>query len=131
VAQLSQPEALREAVLRALDNGSSRMLISLLEGGDWSVQGNDLVIKVESSPAMIDMSISVDARRIMIAIASGVLGRAVKVKVVPGTGAQTTAPRTPTVGGRGRAEQDPVVQRMRQKFGAEIRTIIDHTNKRA
>ena len=128
--QLSQPDALREAVLRALDNGGSRMLISLLEGGEWSVQGNDLVIKVESSPAMIDMSISADARRVMIATASGVLGRAVKVKVVPGVVAQTTVPRTPTIGGRGRAEQDPVVRRMREKFGAEIRTIIDHTTKR-
>jgi len=128
--QLSQPDPLREAVLRALDNGSSRMLISLLDSGEWSVQGNDLVIKVDSSPTMIDMSISADARRLMIATASGVLGRAVKVKVVPGAVAQTAAPRTPTVGGRGRAEQDPVVQRMHEKFGAEIRTIIDHTSKR-
>jgi DNA polymerase-3 subunit gamma/tau len=128
--QPSQPDALREAVLRALDNGSSRMLISLLDSGEWSLQGNDVVIKVDSSPTMIDMSISADARRLMIATASGVLGRAVKVKVVPGAVAQTAAPRTPTVGGRGRAEQDPVVQRMREKFGAEIRTIIDHTTKR-
>jgi DNA polymerase-3 subunit gamma/tau len=128
--QSSQPDALREAVLRALDNGSSRMLLSLLDGGEWSVQGNDLVIKVDSSPTMIDMSISADARRLMIATASGVLGRAVKVKVVPGVVAQTATPRAPTVGGRGRAEQDPVVQRMREKFGAEIRTIIDHTSKR-
>jgi DNA polymerase-3 subunit gamma/tau len=126
----SQPDALREAVLRALDNGSSRMLISLLDSGDWSIQGNDVVIKVDSSPTMIDMSISADSRRLMVATASGVLGRAVKVKVVPGAAAQTSVPRTPTVGGRGRAEQDPVVQRMREKFGAEIRTIIDHTSKR-
>jgi DNA polymerase-3 subunit gamma/tau len=126
----SQPDVLREAVLRALDNGSSRMLISLLDSGDWSIQGNDVVIKVDSSPTMIDMSISADSRRLMVATASGVLGRAVKVKVVPGAVAQTSVPRTPTVGGRGRAEQDPVVQRMREKFGAEIRTIIDHTSKR-
>ena len=79
---------------------------------------------------MIDMSVSADARRIMIATASGVLGRAVKVKVVPGGVLQPAATRPAAVGGRGRAEQDPVVKRMREKFGAEIRTIIDHTNKR-
>jgi hypothetical protein len=33
-------------------------------------------------------------------------------------------------GGRSRAEQDPVVQRMREKFGAEIRTVIDYREKR-
>jgi hypothetical protein len=33
-------------------------------------------------------------------------------------------------GGRGRAEQDPVVQRMKEKFGAQIRTVIDYREKR-
>jgi len=33
-------------------------------------------------------------------------------------------------GGRNRAEQDPIVRRMREKFGAEIRTIIDYTDKK-
>jgi DNA polymerase-3 subunit gamma/tau len=129
--QLSQPDALREAVLRSLDHGSNRMLISLLEAGEWRIEANDLVIKVESSATMIDMSVSADARRIMIATAGGVLGRAVKVKVVPGGVAQPAATPAPAVGGRGRAEQDPIVKRIREKFGAEIRTIIDHTNKRS
>jgi len=30
---------------------------------------------------------------------------------------------------RSRASDDPVVQRMREKFGAEIRTVIDHREK--
>jgi len=38
-------------------------------------------------------------------------------------------PRT-TVSGRSRAEQDVVVQRLREKFGAEIRTVIDYKEKR-
>jgi len=29
------------------------------------------------------------------------------------------------IGGRGRAEQDAVVRRLQEKFGAEIRTVID------
>ena len=129
--RLSQPDALREAVLRSLDNGSNRMLISMLEAGEWRTEGNDLVIKVQSSATMIDMSVSAEARRIMIATASGVLGRAGKVKVVPGGVPQPASTRAPAVGGRGRAEQDPIVKRIREKFGAEIRTIIDHTNKRS
>jgi hypothetical protein len=33
-------------------------------------------------------------------------------------------------GGRGRAEQDPVVRRMQEKFGAQVRTVIDYKDKR-
>ncbi len=36
----------------------------------------------------------------------------------------------PGVGGRGRAEQDAVVRRLQEKFGAEIRTVIDYKEKR-
>jgi hypothetical protein len=33
-------------------------------------------------------------------------------------------------GGRGRAEQDPIVRRMQEKFGAQVRTVIDYKEKR-
>jgi len=72
------------------------------------------------------------AKRLMIAAASGALGRPVKLKVIPGGTAQSVAAsRTPANGGgRSRAEQDPVVRRMKEKFGAEIRTIIDYRERR-
>jgi hypothetical protein len=57
-----------------------------------------------------------------------------KLKVVPSAavepkknGAKSFAPGP---GGRGRAEQDPVVRRMQERFGAEIRTVIDYREKR-
>jgi hypothetical protein len=65
-----------------------------------------------------------------------VLGRAVKLKVIPGASVVSQpkrnggAPPSSGVGGRGRAEQDPIVRRMREKFGAEIRTVIDYRDKR-
>jgi hypothetical protein len=37
---------------------------------------------------------------------------------------------SPGVGGRGRAQQDVVVRRLQEKFGAEIRTVIDYKEKR-
>jgi hypothetical protein len=37
--------------------------------------------------------------------------------------------RAPNGSARSRAEQDPVVQRMKEKFGAEIRTVIDYREK--
>jgi DNA polymerase-3 subunit gamma/tau len=109
------------------------MLVSMLETGEWKMEGNDLLIKVAATPTVIDMSLSADARRTIIATASGVLGRTVKLKVLPGGTAQSpAAPSRPSTNGsgRGRAEQEPVVKRLQEKFGAEIRTIIDYKEKR-
>jgi len=127
-------DRLQAAVLQALSDGNQRILVSMLSGGEWSVQGNEVVIKIAESQTVVDMSLSPDARRLAIASASGVLGRAVKLRVVPGADVAPQENKHTVVasgpGGRGRAEQDPVVQRMREKFGAEIRTVIDYREKR-
>ena len=128
-------DRLQSGVLQALADGNQRILVSMLSEGEWSIQGNELVIKVAESQTVVDMSLGPEAKRIAIAAASGVMGRAMKLRVVPGA---TVAPQekkngsspVPTVGGRGRAEQDPVVRRMQEKFGAHIRTVIDYKDKR-
>ena len=130
-------DRLQSAVLQALTDGNQRILVSMLSAGEWSVQGNELVIKIAESQTVVDMSLGPDAKRLAIASASGILGRPVKLKVVPGA---TVAPQenkrngatSPAAGpgGRGRAEQDPVVRRMQEKFNAEIRTVIDYREKR-
>ncbi len=111
---------------------AQRMLVAMLETGEWKVEGNELVIKVATSPTVIEMSLGADARRLAIATASGVLGRAVKLKVIPGGTAQSAPEnRAPSSNGSGRsrAEQDPVVRKMEEKFGAKIRTVIDYTKR--
>jgi DNA polymerase-3 subunit gamma/tau len=125
-------DRLRNAVLDALSGAGQNVLVAMLEGGEWSVVGNELLIKVSASATVIDMTLGADAKRLTIAAASGVLGRPAKLKVVPGSTAQAPAqPRAASNGGgRSRAEQDPVVRRMKEKFGAEIRTIIDLKDKR-
>jgi len=130
--QPSEQAGLRQAVLSALADGGHRMLASMLEAGEWQVEENELRIKVATSATVVDMSLGVDAKRLMIAAASGTLGRPVKLKVLPGGAAQSVAAsRTPANGGgRSRAEQDSVVRRMKEKFGAEIRTIIDYRERR-
>jgi hypothetical protein len=49
-----------------------------------------------------------------------------------GSGTSTVA--KPVVGdgtdARSRAMADPIVKKMKEKFGGEIRTVIDHRNKR-
>jgi DNA polymerase III subunit gamma/tau len=135
VAQ-SQMDHLQNAVLQALTDGNQRVLVSMLSAGEWSIQGNELVIKIAESQTVVDMSLSSDAKRLAIASASGVLGRAVKLRVVPGATAapqenkRNGASHAAGPGGRGRAEQDPVVRRMQEKFGAQVRTVIDYRDKR-
>jgi len=127
--QLPPLDQLRSAVLNGL--GGQRMLASMLEAGEWTLEGSELVIKVAASATVIDMSLGADAKRLIIATASGVLGRPAKFKVVPGGTAQAASERTSSNGGgRSRAEQDPIVRRMKEKFGAEIRTIIDYKERR-
>ena len=128
----SASDDVRGPVLNALAGQS--MLVSMLEAGEWSVEGNELVVKVAASTTVIDMSLSADAKRAAQSAAGGVLGRAVKFKVLPGGVAQTTSAASRASsssaasngGGRSRAEHDPVVRKMQEKFGAEIRTIIDY-----
>ena len=130
-APVSQSEALRNAVLNSLSGAGHRMLVNMLENGEWLIEGNELVVKVSSSAMVIDMSLGADAKRIAIATASGTAGRPLKFKVLPGGSAQAAVERPASNGsGRSRAEQDPIVRRMKEKFGAEIRTIIDHREKR-
>jgi DNA polymerase-3 subunit gamma/tau len=132
-------EKLQNAVLQALMDGNQRILVSMLEAGEWSVLGNEVVIKVSESQTVVDMSMGADARRLAIASASGILGRAVKLKIVPGAAVAAEAKSNGNAGkfganslvsGRGRAEQDAVVRRLQEKFGAEIRTVIDYKEKR-
>ena len=132
---------LQSGVLQALTDGNQRILVSMLEAGEWSVEGNEVVIKVPESQTVVDMSLGADARRLAIASASGLLGRAVKLKIVPGATVATAedkrngaAPGSNGAnsgpGGRSRAERDAVVRRLKEKFGAEIRTVIDYKEKR-
>jgi DNA polymerase III subunit gamma/tau len=131
-----QPSDFRGAVLQALSDAGHRILVNMLETAEWKLEGNDVVIQVASSATVIEMSLGADAKRLMIASASGALGRPVKLRVVPGAVAQGGVAQAQPVsvssngGGRGRAEQDPVVRRMKEKFGAQIRTIIDYKEKR-
>jgi len=134
-------EKLQNAVLQALMDGNQRILVSMLEAGEWSVEGNEVVIKVSESQTVVDMSLGPDARRLAIVSASGSLGRAVKLKIVPGATVETPEAKSNGnaaksgaaklgTSGRGRAEQDAVVRRLQEKFGAEIRTVIDYKEKR-
>jgi DNA polymerase-3 subunit gamma/tau len=125
-------DEVRSAVLNALGEAGHRMLVSMLETGEWTTEGNDLVIRAATSATIIDMSLGADAKRLAIATASGAMGKPMRLKVLPGGAPQTPPVRSPSApkGGRARAEDDPIVRRLQEKFGAEIRTIIDQRDRK-
>ena len=121
-------------VLAELEKAGHKMLASTLESGNVTLQGNELVVSIAQSAAVIDLMMSAEPRRLANAAASAALGRPAKVNVVSGVPAATNGaasvvrPRN-GASARSRAAEDPIVQRMREKFGAEIRTVIDHREK--
>lgn len=134
-APIAAADPLRGAVVSALENGGHRTLAYMLDAGEWSLQGSELTVKVAAAPAVVEMAFGAEPKKIAGSAATAGAGRPLRVSVMGGAAANgATQPRiaTPTGngGGRNRALQDPVVRRMQEKFGAEVRTVIDHRDKR-
>ena len=127
-------EKLREAVLDAMEKSGSQMLVHALEEGEWSAEGNQLTVKVTMSASMVEISYTREQERAANQAATHAAGRTVKVRLVGGA-TVTAAPkaRAPRTGGEGnfraKAADEPLVKHMQEKFGAEIRMIVDRSRE--
>ena len=87
------------------------------------------------SQVMVDVALGDGPKRIVNDALVKATGRPLKFKIVSGGAQFTFKPAPPSsrpsngVGARSRAMSDPVVQRMQEKFGAEIRSVIDHKGR--
>jgi DNA polymerase-3 subunit gamma/tau len=128
-------DVLRNAVLAALNDAGQQVLAHNLEVGEWAVGGNEVSATVAMSQVMCDLALGDGPKRIIEGALAKTAGRPMKFKMISG-GAQF-APKTTTTnarptngaGARSRAVSDPIVQRMQEKFGAEIRSVIDHKDR--
>ncbi len=123
-------------VLEALEKtASADNLIATLSEGLVAIQGNELTVTISQPASVVQFLISAEQRQIANNAASAAAGRALRLNVVGGAkkesnGSTAVIPRPQNgASARSRAAEDPVVQRMREKFGAEIRTVIDHRAK--
>ncbi len=116
-------------MLAGLEDAGQQVLAHNLEEGEWTVQGNDVSVKVAMSQVLIDVALGAEPKRVILSALSKAAGRPLKFKMVSGgtpAAAKPAAPRpTNGAGARNRAMADPVVQRMQEKFGAEIRSVTD------
>jgi DNA polymerase III subunit gamma/tau len=125
---------LRNVVLTALEDAGQHVLAHNLEEGEWSVRGGEVAVKVGMSQVLIDVALGPEPKRIIQAALGKAANRPLKFKMVSGTpavAAKTEQPPRPASGAgvRSRAMADPIVQRMQEKFGAEIRTVIDQKER--
>ncbi len=140
VATVDQPlsngdisaELVRNAVLAALEDAGHQMLAHNLEEGEWSLNGGEVSVKVGISQVLIDVALGPEPKRVIQNALNKAAGKPLKFKMVSGTpvAEKPAAPRPANgAGARSRAQADPVVQRMQEKFGAEIRTVIDQKER--
>ncbi len=127
-----QPEELGAAVVAEVEAAGHPMAANLLGGGRWFFEGSQPAVQVAASDFTIQMMLGAEPLKVANAAASNALGRPAKVKIssggTNGTANAKEAPRK-TESSTSRAAEDPIVQRMREKFGAEIRTVIDYQKK--
>jgi len=131
-----QPESslqlLRGAVLDALESSGQQVLAHKLEQGEWSMRANEVLVKVGLSQALIDVALGEAPKRVIQDALSKTGGKALRFRMENGgpqfaPAAPGARPTNGTGNGsaRSRALSDPVVKRMQETFGAEIRTVID------
>ena len=99
-----------------------------------NVNGSELVVQLGVVQSLLASAMSADAQRQVLQAASQAAGRPLKLKLAPkppGSAPAGVAPRAVSgPGTKSRAAEDPVVKRMQEKFGAQIRTVIDYRDKR-
>ena len=125
-------ELLRGAVLDALEGSGQQMLAHTLEQGEWTARGNEILVKVGLSTKMVEVAMGETPKRVVHNALAQAAGRPMRFNLESG-GPQITLvqPGARQANGAGngsarsRALADPVVKRMQEIFGAEIRTVID------
>lgn len=145
VAPTSEPtgarfdvDAIRTAVLEEMEKGGSQMLVHALEEGEWSGEGNAVSVRVEMSASMVELSYTREQERLSNQAASRVAGRTIKVRLEGGAAiASGTKPQAArnygstasSISIKTKAAEEPIVKRMMEKFGAEIRIVMDRSER--
>jgi len=123
--------AIRETVL--LDMQDQKTLYGPLEDGEWIIEGNEVVVKTSLSATLIEFAFNAELKRRAITAVGRAAGRPMRFRIAGGATAEQVkpknGPRGTGGGARAKAAQHPVVQKMMDKFGAEIRTVLDPESK--
>ena len=123
--------AMRTAVSAALTAAGHSSAGQLLGSGEWTVDGNNLRIEVAlMSKKMVSLYVNAAAEKI-IKQELLQLGGPARFLVVPGAGGGAAAPSAAPLAGsiEEAALANPLVQRAKEIFRAEVRSVVDLRQK--
>jgi DNA polymerase-3 subunit gamma/tau len=125
-------DTLRNAIIAALANGGLTSAAELLSTAAWSMDGSNLLIEVPGvGKKMVSITINPAAENI-IRQELRRLGGPTKFSAVPGAGsasAPIAAPVIATGSIQETALAHPMVQRAKEIFKAEVRSVVDMREK--
>ncbi|HUA92124.1 MAG TPA: DNA polymerase III subunit gamma/tau [Terracidiphilus sp.] len=125
-------DALRTAIVTALASGGHGTASQLLSSGSWIIDGSNLRIEVPGmGKKMLSLTVNAAAEKIIRQELTRLSGPA-RFLVVPGAGsASTSAATSAPVSGSVQEEAlaHPLVQRAREIFHAEVRSVVDLRQK--
>jgi DNA polymerase-3 subunit gamma/tau len=124
-------EHIRQAVGSALVEGGHVSAAQLLGAGKWSIDGASLRIEVAGmGKKMLALTVNAAAEKIIRQELQR-LGTPARVLVIPGEGSAQAAPMPapPTGSIQEAALANPLVQRAREIFKAELRSVVDLRQK--
>ncbi len=124
-------EALRLAVISALADSGHASAAQLLGGGTWTLEANNLRIEVAGmGKKMLSLTVNAAAEKIIRQEVQK-LGGPVRFMVVPGEGSTQGATAIAPLAGsvQEAALAHPLVQRAKEIFKAEVRSVVDLRSK--
>jgi DNA polymerase-3 subunit gamma/tau len=128
-------DAIRMAIVTALDEKSHHTAAALLTEAKWSDRGDVIEAEIGVKKIMLGLVMIPEADKIARAALRSVLdgvGVTRKFQVVAGeAGAATGAPRPPSQGSiQAQALENPLVKQAQELFRAEVRSVLDLRDKK-
>jgi DNA polymerase-3 subunit gamma/tau len=125
-------DTLRSAVISALANGGHASAAELLNSSVWSIEGSSLHVEVPGiGKKMLSLTVNAAAEKIIRQELQR-LGGPMKFTAVPGTGSASALAAAPVIAAGSIHETalaHPMVQRAREIFHAEVRSVVDMREK--
>jgi DNA polymerase-3 subunit gamma/tau len=124
-------DTLRSAVIAALANGGHASAAELLNAAAWAMEGSSLHIEVPGvGKKMLSLTVNAAAEKIVKQELQRLRGP-LKFTLAPGVGTASPAPAPVILSGsiHETALANPLVQRAREIFNAEVRSVVDLREK--
>ena len=125
-------DTLRSAVIAALANGGCASAAELLNTAAWIIEGSHLRAEIPGvGRKMVSLTVNAAAEKIIRQELQR-MGGPVKFSAVPGSGSAPASAAAPVIAAGSIQETalaHPIVQRAREIFHAEVRSVVDLREK--